>query len=190
MEATKMKQVIIDIPVGKKIKWAYGTLTLVDETHMDAIYRILTVQDAIKVLNDSDGYEPNLEEYKLMVCDGSLPDSVRAMYKLRIICAAMNCIIETKFPNNIEGKVIPNFIMRTQNYANSLTEEEFENEPMISTDSYNADFPYFAFRDCTLCDLDYMPITPFGIYFLNEDAAKYCAEEFINLWADMMLMPK
>lgn len=59
---TKTKKVEIEIPVGKKIEWVNGVLTLVDEKPKDVTERIKTFEDACHELGES---HPLVKEWQM-----------------------------------------------------------------------------------------------------------------------------
>lgn len=94
-----MKEIKLEIPEGKCVKWVNGVLTLFDETdNRPVTERIKTFEDACNALGDENQF---VKEYWNNAEIGTISSDILAYLRLRIITAALN---EGWEPQFIEGE--------------------------------------------------------------------------------------
>lgn len=149
----------------------------------DIMERVKTFEDACRELGlDSEDLEQKWGDNNLM------PDEI-AYQKLRIICAALNEGWEPQFTEE-EWRYYPWFWLYTQEEINDMDEDEKTNRRLMSTGDYQTGYAGLAYADSY-----YSPSatnTRFGsrLCLKSDTLAVYCGKQFINIWADYMLIRK
>lgn len=187
-----MKKIEIEIPDGKRAEWVNGVLTLVDDTPKDVTERIKTFEDACAELGDE---HPLVTQYRLIT--GAYKgeeetDDLIAYLKLRIIVAALNEGWKPKFTKD-EWRWYPWHYLRTETeseLAEKSDDWKADRHPIMIGDKYQSEYAGLAFAHS-----DYAPssmYTYFGsrLCLKSEALATYCGKQFINLWADFVLIKK
>ena len=188
-----MKKIEIEIPDGKRAEWKNGVLSLVDDTPKDVTERIKTFEDACEELGNEHpfvraykGYAKNIsEENKNDV------DDVIAYLKLRIIVAALNEGWEPKFTKD-EWRWYPWFKLWTGKELSMIGKAGWKDDRhlIMIGDKYQSEYAGLACAYST--NAPSSSYTYFGsrLCLKSEALATYCGKQFINLWADFVLIKK
>lgn len=149
----------------------------------DIMERVKTFEDACRELGlDSEDLEQKWRDNNLM------PDEI-AYQKLRIICAALNEGWEPQFTED-EWRYYPWFWLYTQEEINDMDEDEKTNRRLMSTGDYQTGYAGLASADSSSTPSD--ATTNFGsrLCLKSDTLAVYCGKQFINIWADYILIRK
>ena len=169
----------------KNIKAAYETATESEKTLLSTLFpdlplgqteekpvmeRIKTFEDAVHAL----GEHPLVTEWRI---DDNLSPDLEAYLKLRIICAALNEGWEPKF-NKDEYCYSPWFRI----YDKVGLDEDGKIKSRVVNQVSYAD----SYSDSALVDMN------FGsrLVLKTKELAEYCGKQFIDIWADYLLLPK
>lgn len=159
----------------------------------DIMERVKTFEDACRELG---------EEYPLVVIYRQVTNTeieplapllknrdLIAYLKLRIICAALNEGWEPQFTED-EWRYYPWFWLYTQEEINDMDEDEKTNRRLMSTGDYQTGYAGLA---CASSDnAPSASTTHFGsrLCLKSDTLAVYCGKQFINIWADYILIRK
>lgn len=149
----------------------------------DIMERVKTFEDACRELGlDSEDLEQKWRDNNLM------PDEI-AYQKLRIICAALNEGWEPQFTED-EWRYYPWFWLYTQEEINDMDEDEKTNRRLMSTGDYQTGYAGLAYANSA--DAPSITATYFGsrLCLKSDTLAVYCGKQFINIWADYILIRK
>lgn len=149
----------------------------------DIMERVKTFEDACRELGlDSEDLEQKWRDNNLM------PDEI-AYQKLRIICAALNEGWEPQFTED-EWRYYPWFWLYTQEEINDMDEDEKTNRRLMSTGDYQTGYAGLAYAYSN--DAPSNAYTNFGsrLCLKSDTLAVYCGKQFINIWADYILIRK
>lgn len=149
----------------------------------DITERVKTFEDACYEL----GIEPDKwiqDKTKL----GFEPDVIAYM-KLHIICKALNEGWEPQFTED-EWRYYPWFWLYTQQEINDMEEEEKTNRRLMSTGNYQTG--YAGLASAHSADAPSSANAYFGsrLCLKSDTLAIYCGKQFINIWADYVLIRK
>lgn len=145
-----------------------------------------SIIDKIKTFEDAEEFlgsqHPLVEACNSCMFPGD--NCLNAYLKLRVICAALN---EGWKPNKESLNFYPEFELLDENDYKYFKEEEVT---CIELKGFNT--PYDGMR-CPLAEFE-ISQTPskYGnqLCFKSEKLAKYCGEQFIDLWADFLFTKK
>ena len=178
----KSKKLEIEIPEGKTAVWRNGVLTLIDEPEKEVRERIKTFEDACREIGiDAEAW--NRDKISL----GLEPD-VLAFLKLRIIVKALNEGWEPRFTED-ECRYYPWFILYTGEEYNKLDEEE---KSRVVCRSYNyavalGGVSYaHAYYDSSFANA----VIGVRLAFKTSELAAYCGRQFLDIWADFVILPE
>lgn len=156
----------------------------------DIMERVKTFEDACRELGEDhpfvrsyNGYANNIHE------DNKNDTDILAYLKLRIICAALNEDWEPQFTED-ELRYYPWFWLYTQEEINDMDEDEKTNRRLMSTGDYQTGYAGLA------CARSYYAPShtnaAFGsrLCLKSDTLAVYCGKQFINIWADYILIRK
>lgn len=149
----------------------------------DIMERVKTFKDACRELGlDSEDLEQKWGDNNLM------PDEI-AYQKLRIICAALNEGWEPQFTED-EWRYYPWFWLYTQEEINDMDEDEKTNRRLMSTGDYQTG--YAGLASAASSDAPSGTHANFGsrLCLKSDTLAVYCGKQFINIWADYILIRK
>lgn len=149
----------------------------------DIMERVKTFKDACRELGlDSEDLEQKWGDNNLM------PDEI-AYQKLRIICATLNEGWVPQFTED-EWRYYPWFWLYTQEEINDMDEDEKTNRRLMSTGDYQTGYAGLAFAS-SISAPSYAN-TNFGsrLCLKSDTLAVYCGKQFINIWADYILIRK
>ena len=149
----------------------------------DIMERVKTFEDACRELGlDSEDLEQKWRDNNLM------PDEI-AYQKLRIICAALNEGWEPQFTED-EWRYYPWFWLYTQEEINDMDEDEKTDRRLMSTGDYQTAYAGLASAHSAYTP-SYTNSTVGSRLCLKSDTlAVYCGKQFINIWADYILIRK
>lgn len=174
---------------GKKMLEAlFGADTFTKQDNRPVEERIKTFDDAVNAL----GYEhPLVRNYLSVVNDCEAVDNnLEAYLRLRIVCAALNEGWEPKFTKN-EWRYYPWFFLFTDKEIADMDDAETKaRHLMCVADVYETEYAGFGFAYSSGAPSD--ADAPIGSRLcLKSDAlAAYCGKQFIDLWADYLLIRK
>ena len=147
--------------------------------------RVKTFEDACRALGDNHQF---VSEWSVVSEITNISPDLRAFFKLRIICAALNEGWEPQFTED-EWRYYPWLLLWTEEELSEKSEEWKTDRHLISTGDYqtedyaglasayssNAPSPTHAAIGSRLC-------------LKSDTLAVYCGKQFINLWADFFLI--
>ena len=149
----------------------------------DIMERVKTFEDACRELGlDSEDLEQKWRDNNLM------PDEI-AYQKLRIICAALNEGWEPQFTED-EWRYYPWFWLYTQKEINDMDEDEKTNRRLMSTGDYQTGYAGLAFAYSYNAPSHTSAHIGSRLCLKSDTLAVYCGKQFINIWADYMLIRK
>ena len=181
------KELKMEIDI-KNIKAAYETATESEKTLLSTLFpdlslgqteekpvteRIKTFEDAVHAL----GEHSLVTEWRI---DDNLSPDLEAYLKLRIICAALNEGWKPKFDKD-EFRYYPWFRIYTKDEYEELDEDEKKESRVVNQVSY-------AFSRYGSAHVG----THLGsrLAFKTKELAEYCGKQFIDIWADYLMLPK
>ena len=147
--------------------------------------RVKTFEDACRVLGDTHQF---VSEWSVVSEITNISPDLRAFFKLRIICAALNEGWEPRFTED-EWRYYPWLLLWTEEELSEKSEEWKTDRHLISTGDYQTeDYAGLAFAYS-----DYAPSyanAHFGsrLCLKSDTLAAYCGRQFISLWADFFLI--
>lgn len=149
----------------------------------DIMERVKTFKDACRELGlDSEDLEQKWGDNNLM------PDEI-AYQKLRIICAALNEGWEPQFTED-EWRYYPWFWLYTQEEINDMDEDEKTNRRLMLTGDYQTGYAGLAYADSIYAPSDASASVGSRLCLKSDTLAVYCGKQFINIWADYILIRK
>ncbi|WP_373244220.1 hypothetical protein [Bacteroides xylanisolvens] len=149
----------------------------------DIMERVKTFKDACRELGlDSEDLEQKWGDNNLM------PDEI-AYQKLRIICAALNEGWEPQFTED-EWRYYPWFWLYTQEEINDMDEDEKTNRRLMSTGDYQTGYAGLASADSDIAPSISNTHIGSRLCLKSDTLAVYCGKQFINIWADYILIRK
>lgn len=155
--------------------------------------RIKTFEDACRELGENHPlvlhYSFNFNEEEGWNDDGYVND-LEAYLKLRIICAALNEGWEPQFTET-EERWYPFFILWSEGELQDKGDKWKAYRHFISTDDYSGIYAVFTFSNSIFTKPSFFSSALSSRLCLkSEDLAEYCGKQFINLWADFILIRK
>lgn len=147
--------------------------------------RVKTFEDACRVLGDTHQF---VSEWSVVSEITNISPDLRAFFKLRIICAALNEGWEPRFTED-EWRYYPWLLLWTEEELSEKSEEWKTDRHLISTGDYQTeDYAGLAYA--------YSDTAPsaagadFGsrLCLKSDTLAAYCGRQFISLWADFFLI--
>ena len=173
----------IEIPMGYKVKWVNGVLTLVHEKKKDnrpVAERIKTFDDAVEELGN--GHPLCVHYFEIydnfLFEGGNEVADVVAFLKLRIIVAALN---EGWVPTPKDSGYSPEFMFHTADEMKAMADDDIPSfmhvlEPKFDVDLVTVSCPCATVLHSGSCMLLRTPET-----------AIYCGQQFIDIWMDYLL---
>lgn len=154
----------------------------------DVKERIKTFEDACRELGDE---HPFVQAYTTWVLHEELDDQldIIAYLKLRIICAALNEGWEPKFYEN-EERFNPLHFLHTYDELKKISDYEKKKRHMIGTYGYQTEFSGLSCGYSAASSSH--SSTHFGsrLCLKTQALAEYCGNQFIDIWADFLLIRK
>ena len=180
----------IEVPEGKRAEWINNVLTLVDESEADnrpVTERVKTFEDALNELGE---HNQLVAAYR---CHKDLADDDKdlvAYLKLRIIAAALNEGWKPKFTSD-EYRWFPWFKLLTKEGLEDKTEKEWmkEHSLWLTVGSLHCgvNCGFVAAHSIGIwSSLDSRSSARLGVK--SEELAVYFGKQFIDIWADYVLL--
>lgn len=147
--------------------------------------RVKTFEDACRVLGDN---HQLVSEWSVVSEITNISPDLRAFFKLRIICAALNEGWEPRFTED-EWRYYPWLLLWTEEELSEKSEEWKTDRHLIPTGDYQTED--YAGLACAYSA--YAPSNAnahFGsrLCLKSDTLAVYCGKQFISLWADFFLI--
>ncbi len=189
-----MKEILVQIPDGKRAEWINGVLTLVDEQKSDnrpVTERIKTFEDACRELGkraeSNEGIAILLADYESNESNIKTKGMLTYM-KLCIIAAALNEGWEPQFTKD-ETRYFPWFCLYTKEQYDELDDEEKGRCVIRSCVSSHAAYGFVnvgAYNDASFSH------SSIGsqLTFRTHELAAYAGRQFIEEWADFLFKPR
>lgn len=147
--------------------------------------RVKTFEDACRVLGDTHQF---VSEWSVVSEITNISPDLRAFFKLRIICAALNEGWEPRFTED-EWRYYPWLLLWTEEELSEKSEEWKTDRHLISTGDYQTeDYAGLAYANSAAAPS--APYADFGsrLCLKSDTLAAYCGRQFISLWADFFLI--
>ena len=186
------KKIEIEIPEGKRAEWqeinGVTTLVLVDEADKRPVTeRIKTFEDAMLATGMTIPLDDNQLSY--------LPKDVVAYMKLRIIAAALNKLHEAtldEFPKSIKGehRWYPCFYLYTQEEIDKMDEEKKKTILLFIGNSDPRSFCGIAYLYSDGVWASSSLYFSFCLAVKSEELSEYFSKQFIDIWADYLIVKK
>lgn len=149
----------------------------------DITERVKTFDDAMMILGEE---HPLVREWHLG--ENLFPD-LEAYLQLRVICAALNEGWDPKFYEG-ETRYYPWCLLYTKEEIDKIGEAEAHKRNIVSTDGYQTEFAGFGFAYSLLAPSAASSVFGSRLCLKSGALAEYCGKQFINLWADFLLIRK
>ena len=186
------KKIEIEIPEGKVAEWkeinGVTTLVLTDEKdNRPATERIKTFEDAVKATGMTLPFDDSQLSY--------LPKDVVAYMKLRIIAAALNELHEAtldEFPKftTDEYRWYPWFYLYTQEEIDNMDEEKKKSLWLFGGSSNFGAACGLAYASTSNAWSASDAAFSARLAVKSEALAKYFGQQFIDIWADYVALPR
>ena len=146
--------------------------------------RIKTFEDAMLALGEE---HPLVKEWH---CGENLSADLEAYLQLRVICAALNEGWEPQFTEE-EWRWYPWYTLWTKSeLAEQSDEWKADRHLIMIGDRYQSGYAGLAWADSTDAPSHSYSYIGSRLCLKSEALATYCGKQFIDLWADFMLMPR
>lgn len=146
--------------------------------------RIKTFEDAMLALGEED---PFVKEWH---CGENLSPDLEAYLQLRVICAALNEGWEPQFTEN-EWRWYPWHYLWTENeLAEKSDDWKADRHLIMIGDKYQSEYAGLAFAYSLSAPSAANTSFCSRLCLKSEALATYCGKQFIDLWADFILMPR
>jgi len=184
------KTITIEVPDGKKAEWVNGVLTLTDESNKkpkDVTERVKTLKDACAELG-----EKNILVAQYINCASGLETCVWtadliAYLKLRIIVAALNEGWTPQFTED-EKRWFSWFCLYTQEEIDKMDEDMKKKLWLFGGNSApGSNCGLAAARSYTAWSYP-DAYSSARLALKSEKLAAYCGRQFIDIWADYVLI--
>ena len=187
-----MKKIEIEIPNGKRAEWINGVLTLVDDTPKDVTERIKTFEDACEELGNEHPFVSSYKGYANCISEENKKDvDIIAYLKLRIIVTALNEGWTPKFTKD-ERRWYPWFKLWTGKELSMIGKAGWKDDRhlIMIGDKYQSEYAGLAFTHSVYAPSSTYMFFGSRLCLKSEALATYCGKQFINLWADFVLIKK
>lgn len=180
------KTVTIEIPKGKRAEWRGGAIVFVDENQPDVRDRIKTFEDALKEL---DSTHPLVEEYyAISPIIGEMSKELLAYLKLRIITAALNEGWQPQYTKD-EKRWDSWHYLYTQEEYDKLSKEDKSRCVQRSGGNSGA-YSGLAYSFASYASSGSYSTNGGRLIFRSEELAAYAGRQFIDLYADFLLLTR
>ena len=147
--------------------------------------RVKTFEDACRVLGDTHQF---VSEWSVVSEITNISPDLRAFFKLRIICAALNEGWEPRFTED-EWRYYPWLLLWTEEELSEKSEEWKTDRHLISTGDYQTeDYAGLACAYSTVAPSPANASIGSRLCLKSDTLAAYCGRQFISLWADFFLI--
>ena len=182
-----MKEIRIEIPEGKEVKWVDGVLTFVDEDPKDITERIKTFEDALEELGEDNQLVKEYRQICKTTAKGGtvvISKHLIAYIKVCIIAAALNEGWEPKFEKG-EYRYFPWFYLYTKEQYDELDDEKKGCCVLRSGGSTNASYG-FVYSSASYDATYSSSYNGSRLAFRTRELADYAGRQFTEEWADFM----
>lgn len=147
--------------------------------------RVKTFEDACRVLGDN---HQLVSEWTAVSEITNISPDLRAFFKLRIICAALNEGWEPRFTED-EWRYYPWLLLWTEEELSEKSEEWKTDRHLISTGDYQTeDYAGLAYAYSNDAPSNTLANVGSRLCLKSDTLAVYCGKQFISLWADFFLI--
>lgn len=147
--------------------------------------RVKTFEDACRVLGDNHQF---VSEWSVVSEITNISPDLRAFFKLRIICAALNEGWEPRFTED-EWRYYPWLLLWTEEELSEKSEEWKNDRHLISTGDYQTeDYAGLASAHSDNAPSSACAYLGSRLCLKSDTLATYCGKQFISLWADFFLI--
>lgn len=147
--------------------------------------RVKTFEDACRVLGDNHQF---VSEWSVVSEITNISPDLRAFFKLRIICAALNEGWEPRFTEE-EWRYYPWLLLWTEEELSEKSEEWKTDRHLISTGDYQTeDYAGLACANSYYAPSSSLAYFGSRLCLKSDTLAVYCGKQFISLWADFFLI--
>lgn len=156
----------------------------------DIMERVKTFEDACSELGEDHPFVRSYNGYTNNIHENSKNDTdILAYLKLRIICTALNEGWEPQFTED-EWRYYPWFILWTEDELSEKSDEWKTDRHLMSTGDYQT-----VYAGLACAGSHYAPSTTHAYFgsrlcLKSDTLAVYCGKQFINIWADYLLIRK
>lgn len=168
---------------GKKMLEAlFGADTFKKQDDRPVTERIKTFADACHAvgIEDPEEWEENYA--------GVEPD-ILAYFKLRIICKALNEGWEPKFTLD-EWRWYPWFLLWTDDELRNKSDKWKQERSLMGTGDYETQYAGFGYAHSFRTPSGTVAYVGSRLCLKSESVADYCGKQFIDIWADFLLIRK
>lgn len=168
---------------GKKMLEAlFGADTFKKQDDRPVTERIKTFADACHAvgIEDPEEWEENYADVE--------PD-ILAYFKLRIICKALNEGWEPKFTLD-EWRWYPWFLLWTDDELRNKSDKWKQERSLMGTGDYETQYAGFGYADSNYAPSNAYAYIGSRLCLKSESVADYCGKQFIDIWADFLLIRK
>lgn len=145
--------------------------------------RIKTFEDAMMALGEE---HPLVREWHL---GENLSPDLEAYLQLRVIVAALNEGWEPQFTED-EERYYPWHWLYTRKEIDKMEASELKERNMVSTEKYQTDYAGFAYAYSNYAPSHSHTNIGSRLCLKSDALAVYCGTQFVNLWADFLLIKK
>lgn len=149
----------------------------------DITERVKTFDDAMMILGEE---HPLVMEWHL---GENLSPDLEAYLQLRVIVAALNEGWEPQFTED-EERYYPWHWLYTRKEIDKMDASELKERNMISTDGYQTEYAGFAYADSHTAPSASNTNIGSRLCLKSDALAVYCGTQFVNIWADFLLIKK
>ena len=185
-----MKEIKLQIPDGKNVKWVDGVLTLVDEKPQDVTERIKSFEDAldeleVRAANGDNTAKMLYDDWHNVTTDS---DDLIAYLQLRIITAALNEGWEPQFTKG-ERRWYLWYDLITKEQYDKLSAED-KSRAVLRGGYYS--YAYSGLVYAYAGSASSLSSTSYGsrLAFKSEELAAYAGKQFIDIYADFCFRTK
>lgn len=172
----------------------YGTLHALEALFGKELFRPKDVTERIKTFEDACrelGEEHQFVKAFRSIYTGTDSDiaDVVAYHKLRIVCAALNEGWKPQFTED-EERYYPWHWLYTRKEIDKMDASELKERNMISTEGYQTEYAGFASAASAYAPSHSYTNVGSRLCLKSDALAVYCGTQFVNLWADFLLIKK
>ena len=185
------KEITIPVPDGKRAEWINGVLTLVDEQKVDnrpVTERIKTFTDACNALGDE---HPLVKQYQFIEASYKdhypITDDSIAYTKLRIINTALNGVWEPRFTKD-DPRYYPWFVLFTQKEFDQVKGDNENSYAAVRASSDPSAYVGLVYAGENAASSYLDGDIGSRLVFKTRELAEYAGRQFIELYADFMLL--
>ena len=185
-----MKEIKLQIPDGKNVKWVDGVLTLVDEKPQDVTERIKSFEDAldeleVRAANGDNTAKMLYDDWHNVTTDS---DDLIAYLQLRIITAALNEGWEPQFTKG-ERRWYFWYDLITKEQYDKLSAED-KSRAVLRGGIYSYANSGLVYANANSASSYSSTNCGSRLAFKSEKLAAYAGKQFIDIYADFCFRTK